>query len=139
MNAGLDLTLPGVYQHKDRPVLVFEKPVDLRALNFPDREREQIERIGLLIQNLRSHKSLYPSHNLTNNKGKEKLQRDNFVDRWLPTFEQAFRFWFENGRLKSTAEQDMRFELFYGVVYQVDLERSKAFYSTESDYPHNAT
>lgn len=108
-----------------RPVDVFDQPVNLVELGFPDNEREQVEEIGIMVYNLTSQMKFPEFFNCITDEGKQELELHNKAKKFLPTVQEAQTFWFQKG-LQACKADENDFDLHYnGKVYKVNHAAQK--------------
>ena len=120
-NAKLDPTLSGTNIYAGSyPVETFKTPIDLKVLNFPSKELEEVEKIGKLIYNLLSQKK-FPAIYYWGKNGKEERRRDRSIDTFIPIAKESQKFWFKQGLESVSSENRKRqFMLHNGLVYEID-------------------
>lgn len=119
-NLHLDSTIQGKnFYASARPLEGFENPFDLSSINFPETERAEVEKIGVLIHNLYSQIKFPRVY--FGKEGMREHARDTMIEKFLPTAIEAMDFWFKKG-LKVCKVDRKEFTLYYGVIYEVDPE-----------------
>lgn len=109
---------------RGRPILCFENPFDFSSINFPTKERTQIEKIGQLLNNLLSQKKFPAVYNLSTVEGKKENIRDRNIKKITSTIEESLNGWLKKGQAKCKVKKELT--IYQGFVYEINPERVKA-------------
>src|SRR5690242_5682242 len=69
-------------------VLSYDKTFDFSSINFPEKEKVQVEKIGKLLNNLVSQKNFPAVYHLGTTEGKKEKIRDRNIDKVVPMIQE---------------------------------------------------
>lgn len=104
-----------------------DKPANLKKLGFPEEERDQVEKIGQIINNLSSQLKFPLFFDLTNEEGKLEKEMDDKINKFLSVINQSLVVWFEIGAQKALLKSS-DFSLYNGLIYQINKEKMNKEY-----------
>lgn len=102
-----------------------DKPASLKKLGFPKEERDQIEIIGKIINNLTSQMKSFHVFDSTNEKGRKEFEMHRKIEKFLPTANASLTEWFATGA-KKAKKKVSDFTIDHGIIHEVDKEAVKS-------------
>jgi hypothetical protein len=106
------------------PIGCFAEVYDLRKIYFPKSELNEVERIGIVINNLYSQMKFPAIYDGTTKTGRETIERDRKIEKLLPIIIETQKYWFEKG-LQKAKPKGKEFIICYGRIFQINPQHYK--------------